>query len=165
MAETEFEKWIREKEARRSGKRAPKGARREITKPKRKRFTSKRKPGFSEETRTLARDRAGGLCENPLCQTHLPDLGGEHHCLPRSQYSGDDRNDLWNCAHICQDCHARITAPKTKPDKQLRRYFEMVALARREGNNSRTRRKLRVLDEKLAKGTIDTLRRFQPFTK
>lgn len=175
MAEkkTEFELWLEKKNARRSKKAAPKAVKGRIrksepkkdetTKPKRKRIRSKPKQGFSEETRTAAHARSGGVCENPLCGRQLPGLGGEHHCLPRSQYHKSDRNDLWNCAAICEDCHRRVTTPKTPEDKRLRRYFERLAVFRRDYTGDEFEFQRRSLNRALEANTLDLVRSFEPF--
>ena len=99
---------------------------------KRKRIKHKKKEGFSLETREAAHQRSKGQCETPDCGRPV-EIGGEHHCLPRSQYSKKDRNGLWNCANICQICHEEITFPKTPRAIQKRRFFELLALLRRDG--------------------------------
>ena len=152
---TEFSDWLEQKEARRARKRARKEGIREYTQVKRKKITKRRKAGFSEETRTEAHRRAGGHCENPLCRRKLPGLGGEHHCLPRSQYHKADRNGLWNCAAICSNCHERITSPKTDSDKRLRRYFERLAVARRDLVGSIYYQELDLLTKQLIDGSLD----------
>lgn len=162
---TEFEDWIAKKEARRGRRNAPKITRRDKPQPRARKKPRKRKAGFSEEIRTQAHDRAGGLCENPLCGRPLPGLGGEHHCLPRSQYKKRDRNDLWNCGAICQECHHRVTFPRTDEDKRLRRYFELVAQARRDLQLETLVATLARLEAELRNNTLDLIRQFQPFTK
>ena len=172
----EFEDWLAKKNGRKSKKSAAKspakGRIRKSTpktedkpKSKRKRIRSKPKPGFSEETRTAAHNRSGGLCENPLCGRNLPGLGGEHHCLPRSQYRKADRNDLWNCAAICEDCHRRVTSPKTPEDKRLRRYFERLAVFRRDYTGDEFEFQRSALTTALERNTLDLIRSFEPFTQ
>lgn len=171
----EFEDWLAKKNARKSKKtaaRAPKSRVREPVKEKaekpkrkRKRIRSKPKPGFSEETRTAAHKRSEGLCENPLCRRQLSGLGGEHHCLPRSQYHKSDRNDLWNCAAICEDCHRRVTTPKTPEDKRLRRYFERLAVFRRDYTGDEFEFQRSALTDALVRNTLDLIRSFEPFTQ
>jgi len=171
MAElTEFEKWIEKKNSRRSKThkkpaKESKNDKAKTIKPKRKRIRSKPKEGFSEEIRRAAHDRAGDLCENPLCRKSNPDLGGEHHCLPRSQYKKKDRNDLWNCSTPCDDCHARVTSPKTADDKRLRRYFERLAIARRDLSGDDSFLAIEDLKRQLRDKSLSTLRNYQEFTK
>jgi len=162
---TEFEDWIKKKEARRSRIKGPKLKRKVISHAKPKRIRSKRKTGFSEETRQQAHDRSSGHCQNPLCGKRLPGLGGEHHCLPRSQYKKADRNDLWNCAAICQECHHRVTVLKTEEDKRLRRYFERLAIARRDLPEAELLATSQQLERSLRDNTLELNRQFQLFTK
>lgn len=171
----EFEDWLAKKNGRKAKKtaaRAPKSRVRqpdekkaETTKPKRKRIRSKRKPGFSEETRTAAHERSGSTCENPLCGKNLRGLGGEHHALPRSYYHKADRNDLWNCTTPCEDCHRRVTSPKTEEDKRLRRYFERLAVFRRDYTGTGYEFQKSALDTALVRNTLDLIRSFEPFTQ
>ena len=161
---SEFEDWLQQKEARRSRKRDAKNGIRDNTRLKRKPIRSRPKTGFSVEVREQAAERADGRCENPLCRTYLPDIGGEHHCIPRSQYKGDDRNELWNCAHICSDCHYRVTVLKSDEDKRLRRYFERVAISRRMQNNGQEGESISSLDSKLRNQTLELERKNFQFT-
>ncbi len=156
-----FEDWISKKEERRSRKNDRKQGIRVYTKPRGKRIRSKARTGFSEDVRAQARDRAGNICENPLCGNGLAGVqGGEHHCLPRSQYKKADRNDLWNCAAICERCHAEITSPRTDDDKRLRRYFERLAVIRRELSGDQLEREERDLDNRLRAGEIELFKSF-----
>lgn len=151
---TEFEDWLANKNARRSRKNEPKSSTRGFTHKTRRSPRKRRKTGFSTEVREAAAERADYRCENPLCKRDLPDLGGEHHCIPRSQYAGADRNDLWNCAHICYSCHDRITAPRTRESIRLRRYFERIAYVRRTYSESRARRESLLLEKELRDQTL-----------
>lgn len=161
---TEFEDWIASKERRRSRKNGFKRKSR-VTPQKAPKKSRRRAPGgFDAEIRAQAIERAKSRCENPICQRFLPDPGGEHHCLPRSFYRKSDRNNLWNCAHICPDCHYRITFPKSDSDIRLRRYFERIAIARRTYSDNRLERELGLLEEALRSNTLDLIRHFQSFT-
>lgn len=162
---SEFEDWLEKKNARRSRKNESKGLRRGITRKTHSKPTRRRKPGFTLEIREQANERAEGQCENPLCARNLPMVGGEHHCLPRSYYHGADRNDLWNCAHICPECHARITTPTTGEDVRLRRYFERLAWNRRTLVDPRLTEQNNLLEAALRNNSLDLIRSFQLFTK
>lgn len=174
MATTPFEDWIAKKNARRTKKLQPKGNFRKKTPvetkapdspnpPKRKRIRSKRaRAGFSKEVRQEAHDRANNTCENPLCNRSLHELGGEHHCIPKSQYHGSDRNGAWNCAVICTECHDRVTSPRTDADKRLRRYFERVAYSRQNYVDDTLRRELDSLELALKNNSLDCIRTFEP---
>lgn len=162
---SEFQDWLDKKEARRSRKRAGLTRSRMISHSTIKKKPRKPKPGFSEEVRQAAHDRNGNQCENPLCGKRLPGLGGEHHCLPRSQYKKPDRNEVWNCAAICQDCHFHITFPKEVESKRLGRYFEHVAVARRSLQGEELTEKLLELEKSLKNQSLDLIRPFWPFTK
>ena len=176
----EFEAWLDKKNKRKGGKSESKSSAKKpvrsslqrsktksskdtTKKPKRPR--KKRKPGFSEEIRKAAHARAGNTCENPLCGRPVVDLGGEHHCIPRSQYHKSDRNDLWNCACICQECHQRVTTPRTDEDKRLRRYFERRAWSFKIYTADHLKRELQALDKALKDNTLELIRSFQPFTQ
>ena len=169
----EFEKWIAKKNGRKNGSKSPatKAARKSLrrsaiksnknTDGKPKRPRKKRRQGFTEEIRIAAHARAGNLCENPLCGRAVNDLGGEHHCIPRSQYHKSDRNDLWNCACICEECHKRVTSPRLDEDKRLRRYFERCANARKILSEDQLGLELQSLTKALLENTLDTVRSFE----
>lgn len=171
---TEFEDWIAKKNARRNKKSQPKGNFRkkapvettEKNSPnpvRRKRPSRARaKAGFGKEVREASHDRAGHTCENPLCTRSIHQLGGEHHCLPKSQYRGSDRNDIWNCAVLCTECHDRITSPRTDEDKRLRRYFERVAYSRKTYSDGILQSELNSLELALKNNTLDLIRTFSP---
>lgn len=176
----EFEEWLDKKNKRKGSKGESKSAaRKPARKPiqrskaksdknttkKPKRIRKSRKSGFSQEIREAAHARAGNTCENPLCGRPVVDLGGEHHCIPRSQYHKSDRNDLWNCACICQECHQRVTTPRTDEDKRLRRYFERRAWSFKVYTADQLERELSALDQALKDNTLELIRSFQPFTQ
>lgn len=169
----EFEKWLEKKNGKTSKSKSP--AQRAARKPlqrsatksdknttqKPKRLKKRRRAGFSEEVRTAAHVRAGDLCENPLCGRQVSEIGGEHHCIPRSQYRKSDRNDLWNCACICEGCHTRVTSPRSEEDKRLRRYFERCANARKILSGDSLGLELQALEKALRENTLDTVRSFE----
>ena len=169
----EFEEWIAKKNGRKSSKKSPakRAARTSLRRPisesskdtakKPKRIKKRRKPGFTQEVREAAHTRANNQCENPLCGRQVNELGGEHHCLPRSQYHKVDRNDLWNCACICTECHQRVTSPKSDEDKRLRRYFERCAYARKNLDEDQLGHELQALTKALVENTLDTVRSFE----
>lgn len=155
-----FEDWIKKKERRRSRIRDSKNGKQGITRKVSNKRKRRSKDGFKTEVREAAYQRSGGKCENPLCGRILHSLGGEHHCLPRSFYKREDRNDLWNCAKICNECHVRVTSPTSREDVRLRRYFERIAWARRTYSESRARSECKILQEKLINGTLELIRVF-----
>jgi hypothetical protein len=161
---SEFEEWIKNKEARRRARNDQNSKRRGITHLRSKKIKRSRAAGFSTETRERAYQRSKGYCENPMCKRRVQSIGGEHHCLPRSYYRKADRNDLWNCAKICNICHDRITSPTTRQDVRLRRYFERIAWSRRTYSESRHERESKILEENLKNDTLDLFRSFQSFT-
>lgn len=161
----DFEAWINKKNERRRSRLARKNNEGGKTiKKARKRIRSKPKVGFSEEIRQQSYNRAEGKCENPLCEQPIRGLGGEHHCLPRSQYHKADRNDLWNCATICGQCHSRITSPVSEEDIRLRRYFERLAIIRRDCNESEILRQTKILERRLRTKVLSLLQNRQSFT-
>ena len=176
MTMTPFEEWIAKKNARRAKKSQPKKLQRKsprVAKKKEDRPDSSKhkrpnrirtKKGFSKEVREAAHIRCENRCENPLCGRNVYELGGEHHCLPRSQYRGSDRNDLWNCSVPCTKCHDRITSPKSDEDKRLRRYFERVAFSRKTYTGDILRRELDALEAALKSNELDLVRTFEPIT-
>ena len=176
MATTPFEDWIAKKNARRTKKSQPKQLQRktprvakakEISKdPVGTKVRSRKRPkkGFSKDVREAAHIRCENHCENPLCGRNVYELGGEHHCLPKSQYRGNDRNDLWNCSVPCTECHDRITSPRSVEDKRLRRYFERVAFSRKTYTGDILRRELDALEAALKSNELDLVRTFAPIT-
>lgn len=165
---TEFEKWLDKKNARKAGRNS-KNVKKNIRNKKRKSQKkiikrSRNKKGFTIAIRTEARERSGYICENPLCKRSHVELGGEHHGLPRSQYHKADRNDSWNCTRPCTTCHSRITSPKTDSDKRLRRYFERLAVLRRDYTGEQFLFQYNELNRRLVEGTLPITRSFEPFT-
>ena len=173
----EFQEWLDKKNGRskksktpakraaRSRKKAETSATGKNTTKEPRRRVRRRKPGFSQEIREAAHSRAGDRCENPLCGRNVIELGGEHHCIPRSQYHKSDRNDLWNCAVICEECHKRVTSPRTPEDKRLRRYFERCAYARKNYDEDTLGRELHALEQALRDNTLDMVRSFELLSK
>lgn len=176
MATTPFEDWIAKKNARRTKKSQPKQLQRKtprVAKKKeaspdpvrRKRASRNRtRKGFSKEVREAAHNRCENRCENPLCGRNIHELGGEHHGIPKSQYRGSDRNDLWNCTVPCTECHDRVTSPRSDEDKRLRRYFERIAFARKTYTGDVLRGELEALTEALKNNELDLVRTFEPIT-
>jgi len=71
-----------------------------------KRGIVSKRPGFSERTKCLALERAGGKCE--ACQSPLhPKNFAAHH---RTADGGDA---LANCEVLCEDCHRTADATAT----------------------------------------------------
>lgn len=171
---TEFEDWIAKKNARRTKKSQPKKLQRKKTPVAKPEETSKNpvgtkvrsrkrpKKGFSKEVREAAHIRCENHCENPICGRNVYELGGEHHCIPKSQYHLNDRNDLWNCSVPCTECHDRITSPRNPEDKRLRRYFERVAFSRKTYTGDVLRRELEALEQLLKSNELELIRTFSP---
>lgn len=128
---TEFEDWLKKKEARRSRIKGVRFKSRNTTRVKRKKLKQPIKKSFSTEVREAAYSRANSQCENPACGKYLPGIGGEHHGLAKSKYRKSDRNGLWNCVIVCFTCHDRVTNPRNSEDLALRVYFEKLAISRR----------------------------------
>jgi 5-methylcytosine-specific restriction endonuclease McrA len=78
----------------------------------------------SELTKRQVYDRDGGrcvVCHSPRNLERTP-----HHCLFRSQYFKDDRDQPWNLVNICIQCHRFAHS-----NRNLRKRLELLAIDRR----------------------------------
>lgn len=46
--------------------------------------------------------RTNGKCSNPKCNKNGAEI---HHCHFKNDYKWDDRDDEWNLAYLCTECH------------------------------------------------------------
>lgn len=84
---------------------------------------------ISNETIKEVKERSAGRCENFDCRTSLQ-LGYEnHHIYWRSQYRRSDRDERWNIAALCRNCHRSIhSGGNTTLDKNLK----LIATGRKQ---------------------------------
>lgn len=89
---------------------------------------------ISNETVKHIKERSRGICENPLCATSRDSkhvIFECHHIYWRSQYRKQDRDDLWNLAYICKQCHFEI---HNGTDRRIDSYFKRCADKRKPTN-------------------------------
>lgn len=63
---------------------------------------------ITNETIQEVATRSMGRCENFECRVSLQMGYENHHIFWRSQYRRSDRDDSWNIAALCRDCHRSI---------------------------------------------------------
>lgn len=82
-------------------------------------------------------ERNHGSCE--CCG--LISENSPHHCFYKSQYFGKDKNESWNGANVCEDCHRIIHHPSSDRDieKKYKLDFRLKsqALGRYHGKNTK----------------------------
>jgi len=72
-------------------------------------------------------ERDGGSCV--ICDNSgILDV---HHCYKKSEYFEQDRDDNWNLALLCRDCHSKVHGGDREIDKGLKQ----MALKRYQGEN------------------------------
>ena len=82
----------------------------------------------TEQTKRQVFDRDDGrcvVCYSPRNLERTP-----HHCLFRSQYFKDDRDQPWNLVTICIKDHKRAHS-----EKELRKKLEQLAIDRRKDDS------------------------------
>ena len=68
--------------------------------------------------------RSGRICENPQCSNKALEV---HHIYFKSQYRMSDRNELWNIAYLCTDCHRGGRGIHNGSNTQLDKYLKELA--------------------------------------
>lgn len=88
---------------------------------------------ISNETVKEVRERSMGRCENFECRRPLQMGYDNHHIFWRSRYRKSDRDDSWNIAALCKQCHYSIHSQgNTTLDSQLK----LIAGRRKEKSQS-----------------------------
>ena len=76
---------------------------------------------ISNETIKEVKERSQGRCENFECRRSLQLGYDNHHIFWRSRYRKSDRDDSWNIAALCKQCHYSIHSQgNTTLDSQLK---------------------------------------------
>jgi hypothetical protein len=87
---------------------------------------------ISHETIKEVRNRSRGRCENPLCKnTNKHKYFEHHHIYWKSQYEKQDRDEAWNLAYICRECHFEI---HNGTDRRIDTYLKRSADIRKPKN-------------------------------
>ncbi len=82
-----------------------------------------------EDIQALAK-RSRGKCENPECNNQGQEI---HHIYSKQQYNRADRDELWNLALLCIDCHKEgkysihARKPGTRKNPFLDIYLKTLA--------------------------------------
>lgn len=76
------------------------------------------------------------ICENPNCFHTTPDK--LHHVFFKSQYFGKDRDEEWNKAGVCHECHRIIhhaSPGETAEARKLDIFLKQKAIDKYEGEH------------------------------
>jgi hypothetical protein len=84
---------------------------------------------ISHATIEEVRERSKGYCENSECRKALIGKYDNHHINWRSAYRKSDRDEAWNIAALCVECHYSI---HSQGNTRLDKVLKGIASVRRE---------------------------------